>query len=67
METSYKKHLEKHLGDLPCPICWRPVYFNDKSLRSHLNGFHKRIDVTELIELSMKMCGIIDDSPRLWG
>ena len=60
METNYKKHLEKHLADLPCPICRRPAYFNGKSLRSHLSGFHQRGDVTELIELSRKMCGITD-------
>ncbi len=57
----YRKQLQKHLTNLPCPICERPVYFNDKTLRSHLENFHRRNDFMELIELSKKLCGIIEN------
>ena len=56
----YKVQLQKHLCNLPCPICQRPVYFYDKTLRNHLSKFHKRIDIDSLILVSKKMCGIED-------
>ena len=54
----YKKQLQKHLCDLPCPICNRIAYFSDKGLRSHIENFHRRVDIENLINCSKKMCGI---------
>ncbi len=56
----YPKQLEKHLANLPCPICARPVYFNDRTLRNHLERFHRRVDIENLIEVSKEMCGILE-------
>lgn len=58
MEIDCRKQVEKHLADLPCPICQHVAYFNDRTLRSHLRTFHRRVDVEELVELWEKMCGI---------
>ena len=54
----YRKQLEKHLVNLPCPICARPIFFNDQTLRNHLEGFHRRVDIESLIRVSKEMSGI---------
>ncbi len=60
----YKEQLNKHMCDLPCPICKRPVYFKvDSTLRTHLSQFHRRVDLTELTHLSKVMCGIEEAQP----
>jgi len=57
----YRKQLERHLTNLPCPICKRVAYYTDKGLRSHLLTFHRRVDVESLINCSKEMCGIKED------
>ncbi len=52
-----KKQEQKHLVNLPCPICARPIYFNDRTLRNHLEGFHRRVDIESLIKVSKEQCG----------
>jgi len=56
-----RTQLNKHLCNLPCPICKRVAYFDDKGLRSHLEGFHRRVDIESLIKTSKQMCGINEE------
>jgi len=36
----------------PCPICTGKIMFSLEGLRDHLSGFHKRVDIKELVLLS---------------
>ena len=53
-----REQVAKHLCNLSCPLCKLPRFFTASTFRRHVEKFHRRIDVENLVQLSKKMCGI---------